>query len=205
MQCHNHINCTYPVIIGNIPLKKFQFFIPVFLSQTAAVQDHIFFQIQSDYLYVIVFQFMQIIIHCKSKVRFPAAKIQNCKFPVPVKLRKNIPDKLQKSVNLSEFVHFGCNDLSLFRHDTQIFKKRDIYSFLQYVFFLPVVRQIRRLSRRLPFLPLYRDLALFACQNGYIFRYRFNLHLAESFHIFCNYLFCLSASGIFVECLCLCK
>ena len=33
----------------------------------------------------------------------------------------------------------------------------------------------------------------------------FNLHLAESFHIFCNYLFCLSASGIFVECLCLCK
>ena len=73
-----------------------QLVITIRSGQFTAMPYHIFLKIQPYDVYIKTLQFSEIIRHSKSKIGFPAAKIQNRDFSVFRKLRKDIPDKLQK-------------------------------------------------------------------------------------------------------------
>ena len=76
----------------------------------------------------------------KSKIGFSAAKIQDRDLSVFRKLRKDIPDKLQKAIDLSELVISGSNDLSILCHNSQNHQKRSCRSLSENVLFHPVMR-----------------------------------------------------------------
>ena len=101
---------------------------------------HIFLKIQPYDVYIKTLQFSEIIIHSKSKIGFSAAKIQDRDLSVFRKLRKDIPDKLQKAIDLSELVISGSNDLSILCHNSQIHQKRSCRSLSENVLFHPVMR-----------------------------------------------------------------
>src|SRR5699024_12384522 len=87
------------------------------------------------------FYMMKIIIHGKGKVRFAASEIHDGNLSVFVKLRKDVRYKLQKTVDLSEFIVFCVNDLPVTAHHSQIDKKFHRFSHRENILFLTVVLQ----------------------------------------------------------------
>ena len=205
MECHDHIHLIHSIIICDIPFKKRQLIVPVFYGKTAAVSDHIFLQIQPDNTYVIFFQFMQIIIHGKCQIRFPASKIKYRQLPPFIQPGQNIFDKLQKTVDLSELVSFRPDDLPIPCHHTQILQKRNRDSLLKNMVFSAVMSQIRLFCSLLLFLSLYCHFSFFAHKHRNVFVYRLSLHLTEFFHIQGNLLPRLAGSQVFMKCLGPCK
>ena len=117
-----------------------QLVITIRSGQFTAMPYHIFLKIQPYDVYIKTLQFSEIIIHSKSKIGFSAAKIQDRDLSVLRKLRKDIPDKLQKAIDLSELVISGSNDLSILCHNSQIHQKRSCRSLSENVLFHPVMR-----------------------------------------------------------------
>ena len=84
---------------------------------------------------------MQIIIHRKRKIRLSTSKIQDCHFPVSGKFGKDILNKLQKTIDLSEFVITTVYNLPLRSHNSQVDQKFYRFSLFQNVPLLPIMRQ----------------------------------------------------------------
>ena len=143
----NHHICLLTSLIGsNISLIKFQFFIMIFFCKTAAGFDYIFFQIQTYNTHIISLQLTKIMIHGKGEIRLAASKINNCNFSVFWKLRKNIFNKFQKTIQLPKLIIFCMSDFSLFCHNSQINQKRHRRPLFQKIMFLPVMCQHRNKS-----------------------------------------------------------
>ena len=141
MKRHHHIDPINAFIRSNIPLTESQLLIAVFFCQHAAFFNDILFQIQSDDPYIVLLQFMQIIIHRKRKIRLSTSKIQDCHFPVSGKFGKDILNKLQKTIDLSEFVITTVYNLPLRSHNSQVDQKFYRFSLFQNVPLLPIMRQ----------------------------------------------------------------
>ena len=165
MERDDHIHLIHAVIIRDVAGKECKLVITVLLCQPAAVPDHILLQIQPDNADIIAFQLMQIIIHGKCKIRLSAPEVKDRKFPVPVKLRQDILDKLKEPVDLPELVRPRPDDLPVLRHHPEIPEKGHVLSFFENVSLLPVVGQVRRLRLLSALLPLDRGLPFFADQH----------------------------------------
>ena len=68
MQRHYQIYLITPLIIRDIAVQKFQFFIPKFFCQCITMGNHILFQIESRDPQIKALFFMQIVIHCKRQI-----------------------------------------------------------------------------------------------------------------------------------------
>ena len=62
-------------------------------------------------------------VHSKGQVGFSAAEIQNRHFPVPWKLREDILNKFQKTVDLAKFIIFCMDNFPILGLDSQIHQK----------------------------------------------------------------------------------
>ena len=179
MERDDHIHLIHAVIIRDVAGKERKLVITVLFCQPAAVPDHILLQIQPDNADIIAFQLMQIIIHGKCKIRLSAPEVKDRKFPVPVKLRQDILDKLKEPVDLPELVRPRPDDLPVLRHHSEITEKRYEFPFFENVSLLPVVGQVRRLRLLSALLPLDRGLPFFADQHRILRIRRLDLHLPE--------------------------
>ena len=141
MKRHHHIDPINAFIRSNIPLTESQLLIAVFFCQHAAFFNDILFQIQSNDPYIVLLQFMQIIIHRKRKIRLSTSKIKDCHFPVFGKFGKDILNKLQKTIDLSEFIITTVYNLPLRSHNSQVDQKFYRFSLFQNVPLLPIMRQ----------------------------------------------------------------
>ena len=166
MKRHNHIDLLYTFIICDIAMQEMQLVIAIFLSKTVTFLNDVLFQIKSDDVDVVSFEFFQIIIHGKCQIRFATSEIQDRDLPFSGQRRKNVLDKLQKTVDLLKFVIRSIVDFPFAVHHSEIHKKRNRRSFFQNVLFHPVVRlNPDRFQRRMLF-DLDRLLTFFADQNG---------------------------------------
>ena len=116
-------------------------FISILLCQQIAAADYIFFQIQANNPHRISLQAVKVMIHGKGQIRLSTAKINDGCLPPRIQIRQNVFDKLQKTVDLTELIIPGSDDLPFFGHDTQIHQKFYRFSFLQHKAFFPVMSQ----------------------------------------------------------------
>ena len=169
------------------PLQELQFAVAVFLTQLIAMADHIPLQIQTDDPDIIILQLMEIVVHGKSQVRFPASEVKDGQLPAflrPVlQARQDVLDKFQKAVDLAELVEFRVDHLSLPGHDSQIHQERHRRPLPEDVSLLSVVGQVRLFCRLLPGLLFHGDLSLFADQRRDRGLSRLHLELLHLFHI----------------------
>ena len=146
--------------------------------------NYICFQIQTNNIYIITFQFSQIVIHGKCKIGLSASKIKNGHFPLLIQSWKNVLNKFQKSIDLSELIVFLGNNPAFLIHNTKINKKGDWNIFLKYVLLYTIVGQyLRALAESLVLSEsqtfsifgmtsgLYGHLSFFAYQNSSIQRH----------------------------------
>ena len=180
MERHDHIDFLYTFIICDITMQKMQLVIAVFSGKAVTFLNNVFFQIKSDDIDIVSFEFFQIVIHGKCQIRFATSEIQNRDLPFSGQRRKNILNKFQKTVDLLKFVIRSIVDFALAVHHTEIHKKRNRRPLFQNVLFYPVVRlNPDRFQRRMLFdfdcLP-----AFFADQNRAIHASSLCLKLRET-------------------------
>ena len=184
MQGYYHINRRNTFIISNISLIRMQFFISILYCKMITFFYYICFQIQTNNIYIITFQFSQIVIHGKCKIGLSASKIKNGHFPLLIQSWKNVLNKFQKSIDLSELIVFLGNNPAFLIHNTKINKKGDWNIFLKYVLLYTIVGQyLRALAEGLVLSEsqtfsifgmtsgLYGHLSFFAYQNSSIQRH----------------------------------
>jgi len=161
-----------------------QFFISILYCKMITFFYYICFQIQTNNIYIITFQFSQIVIHGKCKIGLSASKIKNGHFPLLIQSWKNVLNKFQKSIDLSELIVFLGNNPAFLIHNTKINKKGDWNIFLKYVLLYTIVGQyLRALAEGLVLSEsqtfsifgmtsgLYGHLSFFAYQNSSIQRH----------------------------------
>ena len=149
MQGNHHIHPGYPLIILDIALQKCQFVIAIGLCQSLTVPDHLLLAIQAYDPYIQFLKDMQIIIDGKGQVGLAAAKIQDGNLPVRLlfldlpapffKGRKNILDKLQKTVDLPELIISFPYDFPFLCHYAQVNQERNRYTLRQYIALSPIM------------------------------------------------------------------
>ena len=144
---------------------------------------------------------MQVIIHGKCKIRLSTAKIQDRKFSSLIQFRKDIFDKFQKTVDLTELIGFCTHNLSILRHNSKILKKRHRDSLFQHVLFLTVMAHINLLFPAFFYLTFYGHFSFFTYKNCIIRSLCLHLHLAHISHIFEKYFTSFFLLHILVKCL----
>ena len=205
MESDHHIYPVHAVIVRDIPHEKGQLVIPVLFRQFPAVVDHVFFQVQPDDADVISSQLVEIVIHSECEIRFPASEIQYRKLPSLLQPGKDILDKFQEAVDLSEFVRLRPHDLPVLCHHTQVSEERNRCALLQDIILPPVMGAVRRPHLCLPLLPSYCDLPFFAHKYRALFPHGLDLHLPEPLHNPRDLPARIFSCQILMKCLCLCE
>ena len=146
-------------IIPDVAAAEVQAGIAVFFRHSAAVGDHILFQIQPNNIRFFPQDLGDIIVDHKGQIGLSAAKIHDAQ-RFPGIFGQNIVQKLHKAVDLLEFIVFGLDNPALRRQHAEIHQRRDAHALLQQILLFPVVSG-RPLQNGLHRLTLEKQLALF--------------------------------------------
>ena len=148
---------------------------------------------------------MQIIIHGKREIRFPASEINDGQLSPAVEPRQDIFYEFEEAVDLPELIGLRPDDLTVCSHHTQILQKRDRDPFLQNILLFSVVGKIRFFRRCLPFSSLDRNFPLPAHKHCTVLMHCLDLHLPEVLHVFQDLFRRLFPAQVFVKRLCFCE